>query len=379
MQSRNIQYLPAVDILRGVAAVWILLFHAHHMLGSILREGIQFNKYKMWEYSLNPLLVPLLEGHTAVALFMVLSGFIFTWGAFGKHVYFKPFITNRLLRIYPLYLSLMFIGLAAYPKDFNLLNVIMLIFALGDFSRVNLGGFTAMAWAIAVEFQFYILFPLLFTIASKSPKKVIIGWISAAIILRVLVIMLGGNARDVSYWHLGGRLDQFLLGMGVAFWLKTNPPKSEHLHRMIVYGSVAVVGVLFFFHLLGGWPSNGGWKVIWPTIEGLMWSVVIAGFVGFNYFKESKFGCIQTILIWIGIRSFSIYLLHYPIIRLFSIHPEWMLRLTGHWRYDALINIMLLIVPVTMLISQITWFAIEKPFLSLRVSYIRDKTTVKST
>lgn len=371
MQSRNIQYLPAVDMLRGVAALWILLFHAHHMLGSILREGIQFNKYKMWEYSLNPLLVPLLEGHTAVALFMVLSGFIFTWGAYGKHVDFKPFITNRLLRIYPLYLTLLFIGLAAYPAAFKLQNLMMMIFALGDFARIDVGGFTAMAWAIAVEFQFYLLFPLLFAIANKSPKKIILGWIMAAIILRILIVMLGGSARDISYWHLGGRIDQFLLGMAVAFWLRTNPPKPEHLHKMMVYGSVAVVGVLFCFHLLGGWPSNVGWKVIWPTIEGLMWSIVIAGFVGISFAKQTKIGYFQTILVWVGVRSFSIYLLHFPIIKLLTMHPEWMLRLTGHWRYDALLNTTLLVLPIVMLISQTTWATIERPFLNLRVSYVK--------
>lgn len=371
MQSRNIDYLPAVDMLRGVAAIWILFFHAHHMIGSILREGIQFNKYKMWEYSLNPLLAPLLEGHTAVALFMVLSGFIFTWGAYGKQVYFKPFIKNRLLRIYPLYLTLLFIGFAAYPTAFNLQKLFMMIFALSDFSRGDVGGFTAMAWAIAVEFQFYLLFPLLFAIANKSPKQVILGWIAAAIILRMLVVMLGGSARDITYWHLGGRIDQFLLGMGVAFWLKTNPPKPEHLHRMMVYGSIAVISILFCFHLLGGWPSNGGWKVIWPTVEGLMWSIVIAGFVGFSYYTDTKAGYFQTCLIWIGVRSFSIYLLHFPVIKLFTMHPEWMLNLTGNWRYDTLLNTVLIVVPIVILISQVTWIAIEKPFLSLRTTYIK--------
>lgn len=371
MQSRNITYLPSVDMLRGVAALWILFFHAHHMISSILREGIPFNKYKMWEHSLNPLLAPLLEGHTAVALFMVLSGFIFTWGAYGKEVYFKPFIRNRLLRIYPLFLTLLFIGLAANPAAFNLQKLFMMIFALSDFSRVDVGGFTAMAWAIAVEFQFYLLFPLLFTIATKSPKQVILGWIAAAIILRIFIVMLGGSAREISYWHLGGRIDQFLLGMGVAFWLKTAHPKPEHLNRMMFYGSIAVVFILYAFHLLGGWPSNAGWKVIWPTVEGLMWSVVVAGFVGHQFDRELNKYYIQSCLVWVGVRSFSIYLLHFPVIKLFTTHPEWMLKLTGNWRYDALLNTVFIILPTVILISQVTWTSIEKPFLSLRTTYVK--------
>ncbi|NYT60616.1 hypothetical protein H0A65_17000 [Alcaligenaceae bacterium] len=44
------------------------------------------------------------RGHTGVALFMVMSGFIFTVIAYGKDLDYAGFLRNRFIRIYPLYL-----------------------------------------------------------------------------------------------------------------------------------------------------------------------------------------------------------------------------------------------------------------------------------
>ena len=50
----------------------------------------------------NPLTVVLFEGHTGVALFMVLSGYILASGTFGKDISYAGFLRNRFLRIFPL-------------------------------------------------------------------------------------------------------------------------------------------------------------------------------------------------------------------------------------------------------------------------------------
>lgn len=368
MQSKNIRYIPAIDQIRGIAAVWILFYHAYQLIGSYLKHNKPFSGISMWEFTSNPLLIPLIEGHTAVALFMVLSGFIFTYGAIGKTINYTGFITNRFLRIYPLYLTLVLVALAANPKAFNLLSLVTMVLPLADFQSLETGPLTAMAWAIGVEFQFYLLFPLLFRLSADKPFKTIIFWLLAINLLRLLAVALGGNVRDLAYWHLAGRIDQFLLGMLAAYWLKNYLPSNILCRRLFLMGIPISLLVLICYHSLGGWPSLGIWKVLWPTIEGGIWAIFIAGFVGGKLKHSTLFG---VTLQWIGIRSFSIYLLHFSIIQFLCKYSALLPRFTGDWRLDVLFISVFIVLPIVIVISDITWNAIEKPFLNLRVAYIK--------
>jgi peptidoglycan/LPS O-acetylase OafA/YrhL len=368
MQSKNIRYIPAIDQIRGIAAVWILLYHSYQLIGSYLKYNKPFSGIPMWEFTSNPLLIPIIEGHTAVALFMVLSGFIFTYGSIGKAINYTGFITNRFLRIYPLYLTLILVALAANPKVFDLLALVTMVLPLADFKSLEAGPLTAMAWAIGVEFQFYLLFPLLFRQATDKPFKTILMWLLATNLLRLLAVVLGGNSRDLAYWHLAGRIDQFLLGMLAAFWLKNFLPSNTLCRRLFLMSMPISLMLLVFYHSLGGWPSLGIWKVVWPTIEGGMWAIFIAGFIGAKLKYNSLFG---VALQWIGMRSFSIYLLHFSIIQLLCKYSVLLPRLTGDWRLDVLFISVFIVLPIVIAISDITWNAIEKPFLNLRVAYIK--------
>ncbi len=299
---------------------------------------------------------------------MVLSGFIFTWGAIGKQLSYPQFIYNRVLRIYPLYLTLIFVALAAKPKAYDLHALIAMLLPFSDFQTLKTGSMTAMVWAIGVEFQFYLLFPLLFKLSEKSPYRTIMLWIAALIILRLIIVLLGGNARDLAYWHLAGRLDQFLLGMLAAYWLKYQSPSKVKCFRYFLASLPLSLLMLTLYHGLGAWPSAGLWKVFWSTFEGGMWALFIAGLVGAQTTGQS---IPAKAVAWIGVRSFSIYLLHFPIIQIFCMHPNWIYRYTGHWREDTLVFTTLIILPVVILISSLTWHAIEKPFLNLRLKYLK--------
>src|SRR5690242_20886503 len=114
MRSPNSQYNPAIDQLRGLAALLILYYHAH----SNLLPLISRTSYR-WPRTLNPVYAVLVEGHTAVGLFMVLSGFIFTQAALGQSVSYRSFLLNRFLRIYPLMLAILGFAILIKPEVFN--------------------------------------------------------------------------------------------------------------------------------------------------------------------------------------------------------------------------------------------------------------------
>ena len=103
MQSSNIKYLPAIDHLRAYAALLIVFYHGLHLFSYQIRFQRPFF-FDNWLQTKNVLMAFLTEGHTAVSLFMVLSGFIFVYGVYGRKIDGKRFIYNRFLRTYPLFL-----------------------------------------------------------------------------------------------------------------------------------------------------------------------------------------------------------------------------------------------------------------------------------
>jgi peptidoglycan/LPS O-acetylase OafA/YrhL len=155
--------------------------------------------------------------------------------------------------------------------------------------------------------------------------------------------------------------------MLAAYWLKQCMPSVKTCKRLFLISIPLSYFLLIMYHGLGGWPTASGWKVVWPTIEGGMWALMIAGIVGSQTDKLSWLG---KALAWVGIRSFSIYLLHYPIVQVVCSHPSWIPRFTADWRQDALITTTMIVLPIVLLVSTVTWHAIEKPFLSLRKQYL---------
>lgn len=372
MQSANIKYVPQVDHLRAIAALWIIFYHGEQLIGSILRTGKWFAGE--WQYSLNPLVSVIREGHTAVALFMVLSGFIFTYGTYGRSVDYGRFITNRLLRIYPLFLCVVMVGIAANPASFKLAAFITTILPLANVQLLQTGPFTAMAWAVAVEFQFYLIFPFLLRFLNEGMLRFILSVLACALLFRLIAVGLGGNARDLSYWHIVGRIDQFAAGMVAAAALRNFQPEARIMRFGLVVAVALTIGMLFGFHRLGGWPVNAPWKVIWPTIEALVYALLIASYVASGSLLSQS---ASRWLAALGATSFSIYLLHIVIIEL-AIRHGWVLRLTGSAGIDAIISTVIIVMPLTLLASTLTYRCIELPFLRLRKKYIRDLPGVAS-
>lgn len=364
MHSSNIKYIPQVDHLRAMAALWIVLYHGEQLIEAVMRTGSSF--VGDWHYSMNPLVSVVREGHTAVALFMVLSGFIFTYGTYGRTVAYGRFMTNRLLRIYPLFLSLVFLSLASTPSAFDLSAFLTTVLPLADIQVLQTGPLTSMAWAVAVEFQFYLIFPFLLVFLNRGTSKFFISVVGCALMFRLLVVGLGANARDISYWHIFGRIDQFAAGMVAAAVLRKYPMNSGPMRMLFFTSAILVVAVLFGFHRLGGWPATEPWKVVWPTLEGGMFAILIASYVTAGSMMPKW---ISKALCVVGAASFSVYLLHFAIIAIVIRH-EMFWRLTGNTSVDAVASTVFIVIPITLAAAAITYRVIEKPFLSMRRTYI---------
>ncbi len=366
VRSVNIRYMPSVDHLRAFAAVLIVLYHGLHLFSYQARFQRPFD-VDAWLQPRNPVLAFLAEGHTAVALFMVLSGFILTRGALDAEVSVLRFLRNRLLRTYPLFLLLVAAGVAASPQ----FQWSALLQTLSGFA--NLPGalvappFTSLLWTIAIEWQFYVLFPLLVAVLKPAWTRQMLGLLAVLLLFRGFAVLAGGNARDLAYLTLLGRLDQFLLGMWAAWFLQAHALSPRKGAWLAAASVSAMVLALWAFNAAGGWPLVAAWKLAWPTLEGALWTAFILGYVAF---ADRFHGRFSRALAAIGVVSYSLYLTHFLVIHAF-LHLGWVPVLTGDAVCDALLITVGLALPAALALSALTYRFVERPFLRLRGRYHR--------
>ena len=352
--SRNRTYIGAVDQMRAGFALLVMFYHGQHLGDSA------------WPVAQNPLTALLVEGHTGVAAFMVLSGFIFMQGTIGARVDWRRFLRNRVLRIYPLYLVVVVFGVSAYRREVSF-DIAVGLLPLPIFGMDRIGAFGAMTWAVALECQFYLLFPVLHGLLQSHGRGFLVRLIILAVALRIAAGLLGADMQAVSFWTIAGRLDQFLLGMLAGQYYGVNPERCRRLLACQFPAAVALVfaGLQGFNHL-GGWTAGGWWRALWPTAEGLMWTYFILCYIGAARWLP---GLLSRTAESVGLISYSIYLLHLVIVTILVTHG-WAIAPFRYRPYNAFATTLLIALPVTLAVAWLSYTTIEAPLLSLRSRYV---------
>lgn len=357
MRSPNIRYVAGVDHLRAFAAILIVLYHGLALFAQHAASGLEEARYVQ---TLNPLLAVVFEGHTAVGLFMVLSGFIFALGSRNHEIEWRGFLRNRCLRIVPLMVALIVVGMYAFPEQVTLAGLAQHGLLLSNLpGAAPLGPFNLMFWTIAVEFQFYLIFPFLLRFVREGGAWYVVNMIVLMLAFRFIAVANGANARDLSYWTIVGRLDQFLLG--ILLGLNYRQSESSFRARWTSLGTTSLftIATLFAFHLLGGHQRVATWKIIWPTVEAAVWVLFIRAYLDVAEDIRPRW---SAAFCGIGALSFSIYMMHRIVIDTLT-NRNWVFATSPTW------NTLLLALPLTLGLSFLTYSLIEKPFLDLRGSY----------
>ena len=275
------------------------------------------------------------------------------------------FLRNRVLRIYPLFVLLLVTGVYTTPATFAagpFLQTVLLGANLPG--RLEVGYFSVMFWAVAVECQFYLLFPFLHGFLQRLGWRRLAGALVLCLLLRTVAVLEGAHARDLSYMTLVGRLDQFLLGMALARSMRDHGDWWRPW--VLPVGMAAVIAALAVFHRLGGWPVESPWKIVWPPIEGAVWALVIGGYLTV---ADRLPVVVSRPLAAIGTVSYSIYLLHFLVIEQLVVQRlAW--RPTGNGHLDAIATTACLATPIVLALSAITYLVVERPFLTLRRPYL---------
>ena len=260
-------------------------------------------------------------GHHAVTAFIVVSGFCLglplAGGDFAKPVAFRQFMARRIARIVPPYYAALVISIlicftmfkypaglhfdfSAHPRPSDIAAHFLLIQNVFGTGQINYS-----LWSIATELQIYMLFPLLVALMRKR-----FGWIAAA--------GIAVAAYGVSYLVMDTRLDRaaihlvgaFIFGMAASWVAKSGHQVAQRLRAVAVWP----------FVFLGGLGGVALWTKALPYVkyqsvlleQDVIVMVAIAALLIACTIAKSPLRRVLELkpLVWIGERSYSLYLLH---------------------------------------------------------------------
>jgi peptidoglycan/LPS O-acetylase OafA/YrhL len=358
--SVNRKYIPEVDQIRAFAATLVLSYHCLQLIGAQLAFHANFDERIHYLFPSNPIIAFIEEGHSGVTLFIVLSGFILSLGAIKHEVRYTQFLLARILRIYPVLIVCAVVG--AYVGQSSLASFLTSVLPVNLPGGIN-SYFVGMFWAVAIEFQCYLIFPFLIRFSNEKGTIFLVQVIAVAIVLRFLAVAAEGvTARDISYWTVIGRIDEFCIGMIAARLYLNHKPGAI----WFIPAAIGVVVMLVVFNKLGGRPSEHRWKIIWPTIEASVWACFIVTYLAAGRMLPQVIGRMTARL---GEISYSSYMFHFVII-FTVVRYKVYVQLTGNGYYDALLTTLLVVLPATICVALLSYATVELPFLEMRPKYV---------
>lgn len=263
-------------------------------------------------------------GHHAVTAFIVVSGFCLglplAGGDFSKPVAFGQFMARRIARIIPPYYAALIISLlvcftmfkypagmhfdfSSHPRPTDIAAHFLLIQNVFGTGQINYS-----LWSIATELHIYLLFPFLVALLRKR-----FGWLIAAgiALLAYVISYLATDSRlDRAAIHFVGA---FICGMGASWVTKSGHQVATRLRTFAGWPFIFVGGlggVVMWTKML---PFARYQEMQLPHDAIVM--VAISALLIACVNTKSLF---RTVLewqpfVWIGERSYSLYLLHVPI------------------------------------------------------------------
>ena len=314
------KHIPALDGVRGIAVLLVLCFH--FTLG------------------------PFRGGFVGVTVFFTLSGFLIcsrTLAEVGRSGGFRAldFFERRVRRLAPaaivcvlgVVIATNLIGTRAQHASVGgdaiaaLFNVANWRFLVHGTSYADL--FAAPSplnhfWSLAIEEQFYLVFPLIVFLVLKLPKRT-----RAIAVALVVSVGLEWSAHEASaagsfnrfYYGTDARMSELLIGviaaLALSYW-RVSVPRPPGGGRLAV-GALALAGLavvigggMYFRNGESNYQHGGAILIALATA-----TLIIGGLEGSNGVARA---CSLRPLVWVGKVSYGAYLYHWPIFALSGKH-----------------------------------------------------------
>jgi len=361
MHSSNIQYLPRLDHLRGLAALIVFTYHLYHHF----YHGWQPNP-DAWYLGL------MVEGHTGVGLFFVLSGFIFMLISLKNGaIRYGDFMRNRFLRIFPLFLFVFFVAISIGRNDFRAADVLYLFFSNLGLAPTSGSFITGAAWTISVEFTFYAIFPFLALAATAKGISYLPRLVLILLLFKLGAYFASPAPKHMLYSTLLGRMDQFLIGMMAAMVYQRALQAGWLRHWLWLPASLllvwAGVGAMAHFFSYQAPEQQQPWWILWPTLEALIWAGVTLAYLCTSLQLPNL---LAKLLGLMGQVSYSWYLLHALILWLWT-QLQGPLEWFDSFTLNLLANWLVLGV-ISLVFAKLSYHTLEEPFLGMRRRYAKE-------
>ncbi|MBU6338631.1 MAG: acyltransferase [Rickettsiales bacterium] len=303
--SDLVKYRSDIDGLRAIAILSVLIFH------------------------LNPEL--LIGGFVGVDVFFVISGFLITKILLreieAKKFSFSSFYLRRVRRIFPALFAMLFASFLAAILFLGLDDLIwfckVLKYAALQLSNIlfekKVEYFDTQfdvlpllhTWSLAVEEQYYLIFPLLLFVLFKfrnNTNFVFIAVLSLSIVSLVLSQFLLINSPKLSFFSLISRFWELGLG-GLLAFDKIKLPKNS-TNRILGICGLLLIAISLVFTNKNNFPGVYALPACFGTL------LVI--FSGQDKNTLTLKILSNRILVFFGLISYSLYLWHYPIIEFYK-------------------------------------------------------------
>lgn len=350
------QYFPALDGLRGLAILVIVIYHNFGFI----------EKYFFF-------------GWLAVDLFFVLSGFLITdilLKELGSKNYLRNFYVRRLLRIFPLYYLCLILFLIVLPKlntplhlDYYTDNQLWIWTYLQNWLYVfkNPPDTSTLnhLWSVAVEEQFYLVWPLIILLVKKPKYLLICLAILLAAVFGLRLWAWMNHVAGFAYYNLYTftRIDGICIGCTIALMQRINPGFLKKNTALIVL-SFAVLNFAFFF-------VNRYYEFSFPYLALVgytTFAMVLGLLVNQAVTRENKWINLflnNSFLKFFGKISYGFYLFHWPMYLLLSPYlSSWLEGFTSGWITQFIAS--LISTAAAIFLSILSFHFFEKHFLKLK-------------
>lgn len=357
--------------MRGAALLLVLVFHA--------------TVFTMdWPMPSAPMLDQLYHGITScgwvgVDLFFVLSGFLITRILRHKRTeakYFRNFYARRSLRIFPLYFGTLTVWtIVTQLKRSHSFGATPWLWTYTSNLLVAWHGWEAVPtsvahfWSLAIEEQFYLLWPLVVYVASeRALLRICCGALVLAEALRVAFIAYGNV--DAAHAFPLCRFDSLLVGGAVALLMREqtrpSPQLTAYARRVALVSSACLVALAF---ARGGSLAfhDPSVQVFGLTPLALLFASLIVLLLARPAATQSA--RVATVLATVGRYSYGMYVLQQVVflaVRRVPFPRAVSVSLLGTSQVPIQIAVIAVSIGITFALALVSWNLIEKRAIALK-------------
>ena len=357
-------HLKALDGIRGIAILLVMCFHFGYLA----------------------------PGWVGVQIFFTLSGYLITGILLQSRdkscaAFFADFYWHRAVRILPLLYFFILICVPVYaisgsPATFGSDWPWLAVFA-GNFARMrptDLGPSFVHLWSLAVEQQFYLIWPvLLYFLPPRTFRTAVAGVLLLTPLLRLMLfqwlVHLGYDqqyAGKAAYVLPFTQFDAFAAGAAIPLWnLDRIPNAGRWLFGAVVAAGAAGFAVLLtaYLHQAGAFIFSFGYAMYLVQGYGYVWGYSLLNILSMLWIVHvlQAAGASRWLaarpLTWIGRISFGMYVYHVPLLLLAN---ALVARLPAALRPSFRLPLFITWLATVLLVSETSYRWIERPFLKLK-------------